>query len=123
MESELRHIGREVATFIGLLVIGLLVVGAIGLGVYALLDQLTDDGRHLLATALIFALPIAYLLGRREAKAHRVGLERGIDLKLGARERLQQSAQTVKPTNDDILPRVGTMQIIDAPNGRGEIVD
>ena len=88
--------------------------------VYGLLGYFDDNGRRLLATALIFAVPGAYLLGWQFARSHRAGIERGLDLKLGGRERTQQAtrpsvAQSV-PTPaqrfDDLLPKVQSAVIV-----------
>ena len=104
----------DMAKFVGLCVIAVIVIGLlIGL-VYGLLGYLSDNGRRLLATALIFAVPGAYLMGLQYAKSHRAGIERGLDLKLGGRERIQQAARpsvtqlTPTPAQrfDDLLPKV-----------------
>jgi hypothetical protein len=119
----------DMAKFVGLLV--MFVIGAaalVGL-VYGLLGYFDDNGRRVLATGLIFGLFGAFLLGLQVGKAHVKGVERGLDLKLGGRERAQQIGRTVtaQPSTaaqyEDILPKVGGMQILDAPQGRGEIVD
>jgi hypothetical protein len=116
--------------FVGLVVIVLIVIGIIGYAMYSLIGELTPQGIHLLATGLTFAVLGAYWLGLQVARSHKAGFKQGIDLKLTARERMQQTArsstattQPYKPQHDDLLPRVGTMQIIDASPGRGEIVD
>jgi len=130
MEQELKRIGREIALVIGLIVIALVIGGLIVWAIYSVVGTLTDNGRHWLAVGLTFAVPGAYLLGLQHAKSHKAGLQQGLDLKLSARERAHQSARPVpvaaqpyKPQHDDLLPHVGTMQIIDASSGRGEIVD
>lgn len=108
----------EMTKFVGLFVIAVIVAAlAIGL-VYGLLGYLSDNGRRLLATALIFAVPGAYLLGLQYAKSHRAGIERGLDLKLGGRERAQQAARpsVITPTPaqrfDDLLPKVQSAVIV-----------
>ncbi len=110
----------DMAKFVGLCVIAVIVIGLlIGL-VYGLLGYLSDNGRRLLATALIFAVPGAYLMGWQVAKSHRAGIERGLDLKLGGRERVQQAARPVvtQPTPtpaqrfDDLLPKVQSAAIV-----------
>lgn len=107
-----------------------LIGGAIAL-VYGLIGELSDQGRHLLATGLVFAVVAAYLLGLQVARSHQSGIKAGLDLKLGARERVQAAAKPqpvtapsalYRPQHDDLLPRVGAMQIIDARSG-GDIVD
>ncbi len=88
--TELKRMRNEFLMFVGLAVIVLVIGGGIVWAVYSVIGELTDPGRHWLATGLAFAVPIAYVLGLQSAKAHRKGIERGIDLKLGARERAQQ---------------------------------
>jgi hypothetical protein len=110
----------EMTKFVGLFVLAVIVAGlCIGLA-YGLLGYLSDNGRRLLATALIFAVPGAYLMGLQVAKSHRAGIERGLDLKLGGRERAQQAARPslVQPTPtpaqrfDDLLPKVTSAAIV-----------
>ena len=120
----------DMAKFVGLCVIALVITVILIAVVYGLLGYFDDNGRRLLATALIFAVLGAFVLGLQVGKAHVKGVERGLDLKLGGRERAQQITRpvvTAQPSTaarfDDILPKVGSMQIIDAPQGRGEIVD
>jgi hypothetical protein len=112
--SKGKEIGNEIARFVGMFVLGALFLIGVILLVYGVLGNLTDTGRHILATALIFLIPIAYVLGLREGKAHRSGLERGIDLKLGARERAQARPSPAQPMTgtstparswDELLPR------------------
>ena len=113
----------DMAKFVGLCVLAVIVVGLlIGL-VYGLLGYLSDNGRRLLATALIFAVPGAYLMGWQYAKSHRAGIERGLDLKLGGRERIQQAGAQRMPSVtqpmptpaqrfDDLLPKVQSAVIV-----------
>ena len=111
----------DMAKFVGLFVIAVIVAGlVIGL-TYGLLGYLSDNGRRLLATALIFAVPGAYLMGWQVAKSHRAGIERGLDLKLGGRERAQQAGAqrmpaVMQPTPaqrfDDLLPKVQSAAIV-----------
>lgn len=117
----------DLARFVGLFVIVIITSGILIAVVYGLLGYFDDNGRRLLATGLIFAVLGAFVLGLQVGKAHVRGVERGIDLKLGARERAAARPTVAQPATaarfDDILPKVGGMQIIDAPQGRGEIVD
>ena len=73
----------DMAKFVGLFVIAVIVAGLVIVLTYGLLGYLSDNGRRLLATALIFAVPGAYLMGLQVAKSHRAGIERGLDLKAG----------------------------------------
>lgn len=103
----------DMAKFVGLFVIALLIGGAIVAAVYFVLGSFTDQGRHWLATALVFGVPGAYLLGLQVAKSHKAGLQHGIDLKIGARERMKQVTtpaampQPSAPARewDQLLPR------------------
>jgi hypothetical protein len=120
----------DMARFVGMFVLAAITAGVMVAVVYGLLGYFDDNGRRVIATALVFAVLGAFLLGLQVGKAHVKGVERGIDLKLGGRERAQQitrPAVTAQPSAaarfDDILPKVGSMQIIDAPQGRGEIID
>ncbi len=102
----------EFTKFVGLVVIGL-VVGALLIGgVYWILDQFTDAGRHWLAVGLVFGVFIAYWLGIQTARAHRSGLERGLDLKVNAARAaapakpvLPQPAASRAAQFDDLLPK------------------
>jgi hypothetical protein len=102
----------DMAKFVGLFVIIVIAVGIVVVVVYGLLGYFDDNGRRLLATVLIFAVLGAFLLGLQIGKAHVKGVERGIDLKLGGRERAQQITRPVvtQPTTaqrfDDLLPKV-----------------
>ena len=129
--TELKRVRNEFLMFVGLAVIVLVIGGGIVWAVYSVIGELTDPGRHWLATGLVFSIPIAYALGLQSAKAHRKGIERGIDLKLGARERAQQRPIATTPAatapaqsaaasaatqaarwNDDLLPRGSGQAVI-----------
>ncbi len=126
--TELKRVRNEFLMFVGLAVIVLVIGGGIVLAVYSVFGEFTNEGRHWLATGLAFAVPIAYILGLQTAKAHRKGIERGIDLKLGARERAQQRPIVTTPSavpspaaqaatqaarwNDDLLPRGNGQAVI-----------
>jgi hypothetical protein len=107
-----KQLRNELVKWFGLIVGVLIVIGAAVLAIYTLLGALTDGGRHWLATGLVFAVPLAYALGLQVAKSHRAGLEKGVALKLTARER----TAAIKPASvataqraqwDDLLPRQG----------------
>ena len=102
----------DMAKFVGLCVIVIVITGILIAVVYGLLGYFDDNGRRLLATALVFAVFGAFVLGLQVGKAHVRGVERGLDLKLGGRERAQQitrptAAQPSPATQyNDLLPRV-----------------
>ena len=119
--SELKRVRNEFLMFVGLTVIVLAMGGAVVWGVYAVIGELTNEGRHILATGLVFAVIVAYLLGLQVAKSHRAGVERGLDLKIGARERVQQSTRPAAAAGlalspavqfDDILPRMTRATVV-----------
>jgi hypothetical protein len=119
MNTELKRVRNEFLMIVGLVVIVLVIGGAIVYGVYTVIGELTDAGRHWLATGLIFAVPTAYLLGLQVARSHRAGVERGLDLKIGARERVAtKPVVTPGPVIsaaarfDDVLPQVTRAQIV-----------
>jgi hypothetical protein len=103
----------EMTKFVGLFVLAVIVAGLCIALAYGLLGYLSDNGRRLLATALIFAVPGAYLMGLQVAKSHRAGIERGLDLKLGGRERAQQVTRpSLTQRFDDLLPKVTSAAIV-----------
>lgn len=120
MENELKRVGREIALMVGLIVIALIIGGLLVWTVYSVIGTLTDNGRHWLAVGLIFAVPGAYLLGLQVARSHRAGFERGLDLKLSARDRERHTARpttlTAQPPAaakfDDLLPKMGQAVIV-----------
>ncbi|CAG0936308.1 hypothetical protein TFLX_05176 [Thermoflexales bacterium] len=108
----------DMAKFVGLVVIALVVGGLLFGLIYGLIGNLSERGIHLLATALVFGLLGAFLLGLQVGKAHVKGVERGLDLKIGARERTQPTARPTgtPPTPaqrfDDLLPTVKRAVIV-----------
>ncbi len=114
----------DFAKFIGLFVMALVVGGLlIGL-VYGLLGYFEDGSLRVVATVLVFAVLGAFALGLQVGKAHVKGVERGLDLKLGGRERAQSITrvqpgrpvvtQQVQPSHqyDDLLPRITSATIV-----------
>jgi hypothetical protein len=118
-KSKASELWNDLAKFVGLFVIiGLAAMVAVGL-VYLVLGSLSDPGRHILATALLFAVPGAFVLGLQVGKAHVRGVERGLDLKISAKERAQPAARPVvsvqaRPAvrHDDLLPKVPSAVIV-----------
>ena len=106
----------DMAKFIGLVVIAVAVGGILIAIVYGLLGYLSDNGRRLLATGLFFTVFGAFLLGLQVGRAHVRGVERGLDLKLGAKERAQARPMVkVQPSAtrfDDLLPRADQRAVI-----------
>ncbi len=105
----------DMAKFVGLFVIVLVIAGMVIALVYGLLGYLSDNGRRLLATGLFFAVFGAFLLGLQVGRAHVRGVERGLDLKLGAKERAQARPAAAQPAAarfDDLLPKVDRQAVI-----------
>lgn len=105
----------DMAKFVGLFVIVAVIAGIVIALVYGLLGYLSDNGRRLLATGLIFTVFGAFLLGLQVGKAHVRGVERGLDLKLGAKERAQARPVAAQPSAarfDDLLPKVEQRAVI-----------
>ena len=105
----------DMAKFVGLVVIAVVIAGILIAVVYGLLGYFDDNGRRLLATVLIFAVFGAFLLGLQIGKAHVKGVERGLDLKIGARERTQAKPSAAQPSAarfDDLLPKVEQRAVI-----------
>lgn len=121
----MKQIRDDLTKLIGLAVIVLILAGAAVLAVYAIIGGLSDTGRHLLATALVFAVPLAYVLGLQMAKSHRSGIERGLDLKLSARERAAQKPSQPSPAVrfDDLLPRPGGAVIVQRTANENDVID
>ena len=108
----------DMAKGVGLFVIAAVIVVILIALVYDLLGYFNDNGRRLIATALVFGVFGAFVLGLQVGKAHVKGVERGLDLRLGAKERAQQVARpvvTTQPTAaryDDLLPKVPSTAVI-----------
>lgn len=69
----------EIAKLVGIILAAFLIVVLAWLFIYALLGALTDGGRHLLASLLVFAVPAAYLIGLQVARSYKAGIEKGVD--------------------------------------------
>lgn len=99
-----------------------LVAGAvIILVVYALLGELEKTGLQIVATVLLFALPVAYVFGLQTAKAHTRGLEHGVDVKVAA----QKSQRKQAVNRDRFLPQIqqGEALIVTQDDGDDEPID
>ena len=123
--SELR---KKLYEALGFSIISLaIVLGSIAF-VYLIIGEFTDAGRHWLATGLVFAVPIAWLLGYRTARAHITGVERGISLRGQSTPRAAapKAAPVVATHGDrwsDLPPDSGSLQIQVTRANANTIVD
>ena len=103
------------AKFVGLFVFAVVIAGILIAVVYGLMGYFADSGHPLLATVLMFGVVSAFLLGLQIGKAHVKGVERGLDLKFGARERAQAKPIAAQPPAarfDGLLPKVDQRAVI-----------
>lgn len=87
MKPILKQLRDDVAQIVGAIVIGAVIIGLAALLIYIILGSFSDAGRHWFGVVMVFAVLAAYALGLREGKAHRAGIERGVDIKVAAFER------------------------------------
>lgn len=126
--------------YVGISIVSaLLMVGVIG-GLYWLICQLGVMVLRWVAVGLVLALPLAvvitYRLATHAASEHLAGFNRGLD---GAERTIQSVGRGLSATasmaratrnlpqaqqsNDDLLPRPGTMRILDAGKSDNSIID
>ncbi len=104
---------REVAfMWLGFLITIAVVVGGVILLIYWVLGNFEYNQLRMIAEALIFALPAGVWLGLRIGREHSKGVEKGIDMKIGAASKMKaataQPAQPPKPAAADynaLLPQ------------------
>lgn len=100
---------REVAfMWLGFLITIAVVVGGVILLFYWVLGNFEYNQLRMIAEALIFALPAGVYLGLRIGKEHSRGVEKGIDMKIGAASKMKaaaQPAQPAKPDYSNLLPQ------------------
>jgi hypothetical protein len=89
---------NDMGKFVGLFVLALVGLVAIGLLLYGLLGYIDDaqNPHRVLSVLLIMSLPVAYIVGRREGQAHSAGVDRGINIKIGA-QRQPAPAKVIAP--------------------------
>ena len=129
----MNQLRKELIGCIGLALGALLLTGGALAFIYALLSTMTDTGRHLLAAALVFVVPLAYALGLAYARAHRAGLEHGVDLKISTRERIaakptpaqaaQAQAAVQRAEWDRLLPKLGGAVIVRRHGSDSDVID
>ena len=101
---------REVAfMWLGFFITIVVVVGGIVLLIYGLLGYFDYNQLRMIAEALIFALPAGVWLGLRIGREHSKGVEKGIDMKIGAASKMKAATQPQpKPAAQDysaLLPQ------------------
>ncbi len=103
---------REVAfMWLGFLITIAVVVGGVILLIYWVLGNFEYNQLRMIAEALIFALPAGVWLGLRIGREHSKGVEKGIDMKIGAASKMKaatQPQQQPKPAAPDysaLLPQ------------------
>jgi len=115
----------------------LFVVGGALLFVYVVTGTAEVNTLRWWAAIASLAVPLvgfaAWKLAALAAREHLAGFDRGMDKTEAvmthagrglAVARAAARAAVVGPSNDDaLLPKVGAMKYIDAPHGRGEIVE
>lgn len=123
--SELR---KKLYEALGFSIVSMtIVLGSIA-AVYLITGEFTDAGRHWLATGLVFAVPVAWLLGYRTARAHITGVERGMSLRgqTAPRATAPKAAPVVPNHTDrwaDLPPDSGSLQIQVTRANANTIVD
>jgi len=117
---------------------------ALFVGIVALLYWLTglagDVGARVWAVVATLALPftvfVTYRLATHAAREHLAGLDRGLSHAAKSVEtmgrslsataslaRSARSARIVQPDNSDLLPKVGTMRLIESQQDTNELID
>jgi len=111
----------EISTYIVMAFIVFAIAGGLVALVYGLLGYFEGATLRAVATAFVFLIVGSFVLGLQIGKATVRGIEKGLDLKLSARERALASARPatsqinqgiVHRANDDLLPSIGQRAII-----------
>lgn len=106
---------NDMGKFVGLFVLavaGLLAIGLLLYGLLGYIDDAADNPHRVLAALLIMSLPVAYLVGRREGQAHSAGVDRGINIKVGAQ---RQAAPTKVVTPPPAGAQPSWQSLVPAP--------
>lgn len=104
---------------LGFSIVSMLLVGGSITAVYLIIGELTDQGRHILSTGLVFGVVAAYLLGLQVSRSHTTGFKRALDLRLDAKQTPRpfvasapRPAPAAAPTYADLLPNVSRATIV-----------
>jgi len=110
------EIRKRFYEFLGFTIVSMLLVGGSITAVYLIIGELTDQGRHILATGLVFGVIAAYLLGLQVSRSHTTGFKRALDLRLDAKQTARPAAPlrpaAPQPNYTDILPDVRRATIV-----------
>lgn len=85
MRNAFDRLFNLIATGLGMLIIVAVIAGAAFVAVYAALGEFNEAGRHLIAAIEFFIIFAAFALGLWIGRAFRHGVERGLDINIGAR--------------------------------------
>lgn len=131
---------EKLALYVGAVVIAFALASAVIGGLYWLTIQAGTDGARWWAVVATLTIPaailITYWLASHAAREHLSGFDRGLT---GAQKTVETmgrslaatasiartSAHSVRPgqANDDLLPKVGTMRLIESNDNTDEVID
>jgi cobalamin biosynthesis protein CobD/CbiB len=128
---------EKIAGAIGVGVVVLFLVVGIIAGLYWLAIQAGTDGARWWAVVATLAIPavviITYRLATHAAREHLSGFDRGLTgaqktvetmgRSLAATASLARTSARPRTANDDLLPKVGTMRLIESQQNTDEVVD
>jgi hypothetical protein len=130
---------EKLALVVGVVVIALTLSGLVVGGLYWLAIQAGTDGARWWAVVATLAIPaaivITYRLATHAAREHLSGFDRGLT---GAQKTVETMGRSLaataslartsarpvaRMTDDDLLPKVGTMRLIESQQDTSEVVD
>lgn len=109
------EVKKKLYEAIGFSIVSLTLIGGSIAIVYLVIGELTDTGRHILSTALVFTTIGGYLLGLQVARSHKQGFKQALDMRLDVRQSAKPLAPKPAPaaaSYADILPAVQRANII-----------
>ncbi len=130
----------KLANFVGYFVIAALVIGSILGSLYWLTLQFSETVLRWVTVGCILLLPVSviitWIVATNSAREHLRGFDRGLN---GAERAIQSVGRGLSATaamaraakqgihppqsNEDLLPHVGSMQILDAGRDDGSLID
>ena len=131
---------EKLALYVGVAVITLALAGLVIGGLYWLTGQAGPDGARWWAVVATLANPaaivITYRLATHAAREHLTGFDRGLT---GAQKTVETMGRSLAATasiartsarsvrsgqaNEDLLPKVGTMRLIESQQNTDEVID